>query len=74
LFWQIKTLRAALVAKSAEEAGLKPFAWSKAKRFLSKWTSETLEKASISLVALYHDARRGEHHLETGLEKWILDF
>ncbi|MBI2474479.1 MAG: hypothetical protein HYV68_02140 [Candidatus Taylorbacteria bacterium] len=73
LFWQIKTLRAASRAKSAAEAGLKPFVWSKAKRFLSKWQPEDLSKVSGQLVALYHDSRRGEHEMETGLEKWILD-
>ena len=73
LFWQVKSLRAAAIAKSADEAGLKPFAWTKAKRFLSRWDIKELENVSQNLVSLYHDSRRGEHELEIALEKWILD-
>lgn len=73
LFWQAKTLRAVTLAKSAEEAGLKPFAWSKAKRYVSKWNESELRNLTNNLVSIYHDSRRGEHEMETALEKFILD-
>lgn len=40
--------------------------------FSSGWKSEELMKAVEDLITLYHDARRGKHELETGLEAFIL--
>lgn len=36
------------------------------------WKKEELVKTAEDLVVLYHDARRGKHELETGLEAWLL--
>jgi len=73
LFWQIKAMLSATFAKTADEAGLKPFPWTKARGFLCNWEQEDLKKSSSKMVSLYHDSRRGEHQMETALEKFILD-
>jgi len=36
------------------------------------WKKEELIKVMNELVVLYHDARRGKHELETGMEAWLL--
>ncbi len=36
------------------------------------WKKDELIKAMNKLVVLYHDARRGKHELETGMEAWLL--
>jgi DNA polymerase III delta subunit len=72
LFWQIKSLLIAAQSKSAEEAGQKPFVWSKAKGFLQNFTPEELKGASSSLVDIYHDARKGIVDFDIALEKFIL--
>ena len=40
--------------------------------FFSGWSESELKRAMNDLVALYHDARRGKHELETGLEAFLL--
>jgi hypothetical protein len=72
LAWQVRSMLATSVSKSADEAGQKPFTYSKAKQFLRNYTSEELKKMSSELVALYHDAHRGIHDLDIALERWIL--
>ena len=73
LFWQVKALLSATLVKTAGEAGLKPFPWTKAKSFLRNWNQDELKKVSSKMVSIYHDSRRGEHELQTALEKFILD-
>lgn len=73
LFWQIKAMLSATLVKTPAEAGLKPFSWAKAKNALRNWKPKELKKVSSEMVSIYHDARRGEHELETALEKFILD-
>jgi len=58
--------------KSAEEADMKPFPYSKAKSFLKNFKPNELEKLSEALVVGYHQARRGEEEIETFIEKTIL--
>lgn len=36
------------------------------------WRKDELIKVMNELVVLYHDARRGRHELETGMEAWLL--
>lgn len=36
------------------------------------WRKDELIKVMNELVVLYHDARRGKHELETGIEAWLL--
>src|SRR3989338_6056678 len=72
IFWQVKTMLLACCTKSAEEADMKPFPYSKAKSFLKNFKPNELEKLSEALVVGYHQARRGEEEIETFIEKTIL--
>lgn len=72
LWWQLKTLRLAAITSSAEEAGLKEFPYSKAKRSLSAFSPGELERLSHSLLRLYHDGHSGVRDIDTALEKWVL--
>jgi len=72
LFWQIKTLRLVSKTKSAEDAGVKPFVYSKAKRALGQFTQDDLENHSRSLLAIYHEGHQGKIDTTLALEKWVL--
>jgi len=72
LFWQIKSILIAKLAKDATESGLKPFVYGKAKRFASKFKEEDLRKLGTELVQIYDEARKGITELAVGLEKFIL--
>ncbi len=73
LFWQARAMLLASTCASAPEAGLAPFPFSKAKRYAARYSEEKLRALAGSLVALYHDARRGIHDLDTALERFILE-
>lgn len=70
--WQVRALLAASRAKNADEAGLKPFVYTKAKRAAGKFTEDELQELSSSLVAIYHEAHGGGVPLKEALETWIL--
>ena len=72
LFWQIKTLRLALKTGSAEEAGIKPFVYSKAKRALLKFKDGELDRLSETLTTLYHEGHAGKKDIDVALERWVL--
>lgn len=72
LFWQLKSIMLAFQCKSAEEAGVKPFVWSKAKTFAKNWSENELKFLSSKMVSLYHDAHRGIHDFSVALERFIL--
>ncbi|MBI1974550.1 MAG: hypothetical protein HYS51_01715 [Candidatus Zambryskibacteria bacterium] len=72
LFWQTKSMLLALKTKSAAEADMKPFPYSKAKSFLKNFSSSELINLQTSLVVDYHKARRGEGEIETLVEKILL--
>ncbi|KKW14400.1 MAG: hypothetical protein UY54_C0019G0005 [Parcubacteria group bacterium GW2011_GWA2_50_10b] len=72
VFWQVKTMMVASKTKTAEEAEMKPFPYSKAKGFLKNFSQEELQNLSAELVAGYHQARRGEGEIETLVEKQLL--
>ncbi|KKW11396.1 MAG: hypothetical protein UY50_C0014G0015 [Parcubacteria group bacterium GW2011_GWA2_49_9] len=72
LFWQLKSMLVASTAKTAGEAGVAPFVFTKAKSFLKNYTEEELKKLSSKFVTLYHDAHRGVHDFEIALERLIL--
>lgn len=71
LFWQIKSLLVAAGAKNAEDAGQKPFVWSKAQGFLKNFSRDELARISSSLVGIYHNARRGIVDFDVALERFI---
>lgn len=72
LFWQMKVLRLAEVAKSAEEAGQKPFVFDKAKRALKNFKPGEISSLSRSLVLLYHEGHGGTRNIDHALESWVL--
>ncbi len=73
LFWQLKSMLIASAAKTAGEAGLAPFVFTKARSFLKNYSSkEELQQLSSKFVSLYHDSHRGIHDFEIGLERLIL--
>lgn len=73
LFWQAKSLALASKAASAESAGLNPFVFSKAKRYLSAWKDGEVDALLTNLVSMYHKAHRGEVDFAIELEKMALD-
>ncbi len=72
LWWQLKIIRLAGLTNSAEEAGVKDYPYRKAKQALRNFKPGELEKLSLSLIALYHDAHKGKRDIDIALEKWIL--
>ncbi len=71
LWWQIKTLW--LVAKLGEKSGQAPYAISKARQALKKYSPRDVAITARSLVNVYHLARLGEGpELEGACEKWLL--
>lgn len=72
VFWQIKSLILASNASSANEAGLQPFVYSKAKSYSRNFKKEELEAISSNLISMYHDAHRGRHDFKLALEKFVL--
>jgi DNA polymerase III delta subunit len=72
LFWQIKVMILAKHARTADEAGLKPFVFSKAKHVSAQIPDEELLSMSRNLVHMYHDAHRGGAPLHDALEEYVL--
>jgi DNA polymerase III delta subunit len=72
LFWQVKTLRLVARVKNADEAELKPFVYTKAKRGLKRFKPEELERFSRELMTLYHDGHLGIRDMDLALERWVL--
>ncbi|MES2060156.1 MAG: hypothetical protein V4438_03935 [Patescibacteria group bacterium] len=72
LFWQLKTILLAKKTKSAEEASINPFPYSKARSFAKNWQEAELQKAMSHLVDMYHKAHRGELDFEIAMEKFAL--
>lgn len=74
LFWQVKALGLSLFSKTAQEAGLHPFVFSKSKNAAAKHGKEKIKEMLSSLVKMYHESRRGGEDLEDALERFILEF
>ena len=72
VFWQVKTMLLASRTKTAEEAEMKPYPYSKAKSFIKNFKPGELELLSENLVKGYHRVRRGEEETETFIEKTLL--
>lgn len=72
LWWQMKSIILAHSATTASEAGLKPFVFSKAKRFAAHFSKDEANKALTDLMTIYHESRRGKHDLGVALERWII--
>lgn len=72
LFWQLKMMRMAAQTRSAEEADMKPFVYTKAKRGAAHFKDGELAALSEKIVVLYHDARLGKGDIDRVLEQWVL--
>lgn len=72
VFWQVKTMLLASRTRSAEEADMKAYPYSKAKGFLKNFKEGELEKFSEDLIRGYHEVRRGNEETETFVEKMLL--
>ena len=72
LWWQLKSMRVSAVTTSADEAGMKPYPYDKAKRSLRNFKEGEIENLSRSLLALYHDGHGGKRDIDIALEKWTL--
>lgn len=72
LFWQVKTMWLASHSKNANDAGLKPFVYSKSQSFARKYSEEEMKGLLTDLLTLYHRARRGQADFETELERFVL--
>jgi DNA polymerase III delta subunit len=72
LWWQLKALRLAKNTTSAEEAGMKEFPYSKAKRALAVFAPGEVERLAQDLLALYHDGHAGVREMDVALEQWVL--
>ncbi|HEY4511553.1 MAG TPA: hypothetical protein VJH55_01800 [Candidatus Paceibacterota bacterium] len=72
LFWQVKSLIVARETKDAKQAGMHPFAFSKAQGFSKNFKKEELLKLSGDLVSIYHEAHRGMYDLNIALERFVL--
>lgn len=73
LSWAVRSALIAAKTKSAKEAGIQPFVYTKSKRFAEKMGVPAVEEFSRRLVAVYHDARAGKADMELGVEKLILE-
>lgn len=75
IFWAVKNMglvkNASMV--TAEDTGLKPFVFTKAKVFSDNYSKEELNNFSSRMVSLYHDSHRGLVDFSVGLEKLILE-
>lgn len=72
LFWQAKSMALSANAKSAGDAGVSPFVFSKAKKAAGNYSSDELGRLMSNLVTLYHDGHRGMTNLELSVERLML--
>lgn len=73
LWWQVKTiLQVATENVGAESLGMKPFVYKKALAALKKFSKEEMVTIAQELLAVYHDAHRGEGDFAMKLEQLVL--
>ncbi|MEX0931453.1 MAG: hypothetical protein WDZ88_01745 [Candidatus Paceibacterota bacterium] len=72
LLWQVKSITATYKAKTSDEAGMKEYPFSKAKRFARNFTEEENSAHYDELIALYRNAHQGKYDLGVALERFML--
>lgn len=72
LFWQLKSMAVAVTGNSANETGLSPFVYSKAKKASGNYSADELHDLTKKFITLYHDGHRGKVDLELGVEQVLL--
>jgi DNA polymerase III delta subunit len=73
LFWQAKSMALSKEARSASEAGLSPFVFSKSKKYAATYSEEEMSRLVSDLIILYHNGHRGMNDLELSIEKLLLN-
>lgn len=73
LWWQVKAVLMAKKTKTADEAGMKAFPYSKAKETANKHSEEELYKIADNMIELYNRSRMSEGELAVNLERFLLD-
>ena len=72
MMWAVRSMLLSLKTSGPTEAGLKPFVYSKSKKFGEKMGIEKAEALSSSLISAYHRSRMGEGGLDLLLEDLLL--
>lgn len=72
LMWQVRSMLLASQERTADDAGLKPFVYSKSKRYAENFKGAELSQLSEKLVRAYHEARRGEGSMAENIEEVLL--
>lgn len=72
LWWQFKSLQLALTTKTAKDADINPFVYSKCKAVEKQWSIDEVAKYNERLVDMYHKAHRGEIDFMASLEMLCL--
>lgn len=72
LLWQYRQWCFAKVAEGPEDAGMKPFVYTKSKKALARYSEEELKDIGKRLIRMNHDARRGIVDLSAELERFAL--
>jgi DNA polymerase III delta subunit len=72
LFWQAKSIALARQAKSAKEAGMKDFPFSRAKAYANNFSEQESNELLNKLIHISHDSRRGLSDISLSLEELTL--
>jgi DNA polymerase III delta subunit len=72
LFWQAKSITLARQAKSAKEAGMKDFPFSRAKAYANNFSEQESSELLNRLIHISHDSRRGLSDISLSLEEFAL--
>jgi len=72
LFWQAKSIALARRAKSAMEAGMKDFPFSRAKSYANNFSEQETIGLLDRLIKISHDSRRGLSDISLSLEEFTL--
>ncbi len=72
LFWQVKSMIASAPAKTAKEAGLNPFVYTKSKGYSKNYSEAEMKTLLSDLVSIYHDGHRGIRDMELAVEERLL--
>lgn len=70
--WQVKSMILASTSANANDAGMKPFPYNKAKGYASNFTREELRALSQKLLDLLYESRRTKD-LGVELERFVLN-
>lgn len=73
IFWQVKCMVLATRVKTAGEAGLNPFVYSKSKCYVNNFLEKELDGLLEKLVVIYHDGHRGLCDMSVELERFVLE-